>query len=428
VIDSVGGIQYDSNICSIGSVGVTLDFIEGMEPGPELVSVLAAMEREGYTDYDRVVALKAYTRLASHFQAKAYEQIAAISDLICESDGKTEEAFDSAVAEVRAALHLTRRAAEEELTMALQLCERLPQVWGALAAGALDLRRARVLTEGTSHLATDLARQVVDRVIEPATRLTTGQIRALLRKVCIEADPEEAVELYETALEGRRVFAEPTIDGTANLMGLDLPPERVAAVMSKLTQLAESLRRGGEDRSLDQLRADIFLDLLNGRQLSGRGHKGSVNLHVDLATLAGLAESPGELGGFGPVVADVARQVTEQQQDTTWRWTVTDSETGQPIHNGTTRRRPTPDQRRHVEARNPTCIFPGCRMPATDCDLDHRIPWSQGGPTTIDQLEPLCRHDHVIRQKGWKHQPLQGGDHLWTSRLGHLYTTSGRSP
>ena len=399
-----------------------------MAPGPELTAAIAAMEREGFDGYDRLVALKAYTRLVSHFQAKAYEQMAAINELISEWDGDGEEAFDSAVAEVRAALHLTRRTAETEVTMALQLWDRLPQVWKALAAGTIDLRRARVLIEGTAHLATEVARRVVDRVMEAATRLTTGQLRALLRRVCLEADPDEAVERYETALAERRVYAEPTLDGTAHLMGFDLPPDRVAAIMGKLTRLAESLRRDGEDRTLDQLRADIFIDLLEGRKQTGRSRQGGVNLHVDLATLTGLAEHPGELAGFGPVIADIARQVTEQQQDCTWQWTVTHPDTGQPIHNGTTRRRPTTAQRRQVATRNPTCIFPGCRMPATDCDLDHRIPWSEGGPTTTDQLGPLCRHDHVIKHKGWKHQPLPGGDHLWTSRLGHQYTTSGRSP
>jgi 5-methylcytosine-specific restriction endonuclease McrA len=68
-------------------------------------------------------------------------------------------------------------------------------------------------------------------------------------------------------------------------------------------------------------------------------------------------------------------------------------------------------------------------MPATDCDLDHRIPWAEGGQTSVEQLVPLCRHDHQIRHRfGWKHQPLANGDHQWISRLGHQYTTSGLPP
>ena len=68
-------------------------------------------------------------------------------------------------------------------------------------------------------------------------------------------------------------------------------------------------------------------------------------------------------------------------------------------------------------------------MPAVDCDLDHRQPWAHGGPTTIDNLAPLCRHHHQIRHhSGWTHRPLPNGDHIWTSRLGHTYTTSGLPP
>jgi hypothetical protein len=129
------------------------------------------------------------------------------------------------------------------------------------------------------------------------------------------------------------------------------------------------------------------------------------------------------------VIADIARQVAENQHGAEWRWTLTHPDTGQVIDNGTTRRRPTAAQRRHVEARNRTCVFPGCRMPAVDCDLDHRRPWADGGPTTERNLAPLCRHNHGTKHRcGWTYRRLPNGDYLWTSRLGHTYTTSGHPP
>ncbi|MGI8822811.1 MAG: HNH endonuclease [Acidimicrobiia bacterium] len=196
-----------------------------------------------------------------------------------------------------------------------------------------------------------------------------------------------------------------------------------------MSDLARRLNTADETRSIDQLRADVLLDLLEGNGHQAGPGRGMVDIHVDLDTLAGLSQAPGELAGFGPVIADIARQVADQQHHTQWRWTATDPDTGLPVHHGTTRRRPTPGQRRQVETGNPTCVFPGCRIPATQCDLDHRIPWSQGGPTSNDNLTPLCRHDHRIRhQTGWTHQPLPGGDHQWTSPLGHTYTTSGQPP
>ena len=318
---------------------------------------------------------------------------------------------------------------------------RLPQVRAALLTGDIDWRRAKTIADGTLHLPIGTARDVADEILETASGLTTGQLGARIRGLCIEADPDEADDRYRQSVTDRRIATQPTETGTCHLFGLDLPPHRVAAATARINQLARSLRGPDEGRSMDQLRADVLLDLLEGTTTTtatgtttgtgtngtGSGRRGVVDIHVDLTTLTALADHPEELAGYGPVIADIARQVTDQQSQAEWRYTVTDPDTGQPIHNGVTRRRPTTNERRHIEARNPTCIFPGCRIPATNCDLDHRIPYSEGGPTTITHLAPLCPHDHnVIRHRHqWRYQPLPNGDHQWTSPLGHTYTTNG---
>ncbi|MDP3984085.1 MAG: hypothetical protein Q8Q52_03655 [Acidimicrobiia bacterium] len=116
--------------------------------------------------------------------------------------------------------------------------------------------------------------------------------------------------------------------------------------MGRINDLAHSLKGADESRSLDQLRADVFLDLLDGHTHQGPTGSGVVNLQVDLDTLAGLAENPGELAGYGPVIADIARQVTENQQGADWRWTLPHPDGGLPLHHGSTRRRPLRGQRR----------------------------------------------------------------------------------
>jgi hypothetical protein len=75
-------------------------------------------------------------------------------------------------------------------------------------------------------------------------------------------------------------------------------------------------------------------------------------------------------------------------------------------------------------------MFPGCRLPATGCDLDHRTPWTERRRTSLDVLDTGCRHDHVtVRHPlGWRYERLADGDLLWTSRLGHYYTKSGLPP
>jgi hypothetical protein len=282
---------------------------------------------------------------------------------------------------------------------------------------------------GTIHLSDEAAQMVVERVLDRAGQSTTGQLAALIRKLSIEVDPEDAQRRCDRATSGRRVVSEATAEGAANLLGLDLAPHRVAAATRRINRIARSLHTSGETRTMDQLRVDVFLDLLNGKTVTGTGSdRAVVDLQVDLDTLAGLTQHSGDLDGYGPVIADIARQVATHQHDAEWRYVVTHPESGMPIHVGTTQRRPTLSMRRVVEARHPTCVFPGCRMPARACDLDHRIPWSHGGPTSVHHLAPLCRHDHRIRHHGWTYQPLPNGDHHWTSPLNHTSTTSGTPP
>lgn len=406
--------------------------LDEMEPGPFLAAILANTDVNRLSGHDRVVVLRARQRMASHYLAHVYADMAFVADAIeCLEGGEDPELVaEGAAAEIRAALRLTRRTADMELDLALILRQRLPRLWEAFAAGDLDLRRVRTMISFTGHLDRETARMVVDQVIDRAPQLTTGELRARLQRLCIEVDPDAATARYEEAVVERRVVAELSDDGTAQLMGLALPPDRVASASAFINQLARQLKRTGETRTMDQLRADVFLDLLEGqhRHRSKRGC--SIELRVDLETLTGLSDAPGELAGFGPVIADIARQVTDRQRDgSTWRYVVTDPHTGMPLHQGTTRRRPTAGQRRYVETRDPRCIFPGCRMPSRACDLDHRIDWAHSRRTAVDDLGPVCRHDHVVRHRHlWTYRPLAGGDYLWTSRLGHTYTSSGRPP
>ncbi len=47
-----------------------------------------------------------------------------------------------------------------------------------------------------------------------------------------------------------------------------------------------------------------------------------------------------------------------------------------------------------VRCRDLTCRFPGCDQPTTRCDLDHTIPYADGGPTHASNLKALCRRHY----------------------------------
>jgi hypothetical protein len=403
--------------------------LEELPPGPVLGAALYRLDLGKLSGHDRVAVMRAHRRMAAHYAARTYEAMASISDVMHDLDDDYELAHRAASAEIRAGLALTRRTADVELDLALEMSRRLPTVWSALADGLIDVPKARVIIDATSHLPIDTAQRVTADILPDAARLTTGQMRSRLARLCMEVDPADAVRRYEEAVDDRRVAVDANPEGSANLTGYDLPAERAVAIGHKINRIARRLKTSTETRTMDQLRADVFLDLLEGKHHRHRSETGVVELQVDLATLTGLSESPGDLAGYGPVVADIARQVADSQHGSEWRWTVTHPESGLPVAGGLTRRRPSRAQRRAVETRDRTCVFPGCRVPATSCDLDHRTPWSRGGRTHTHCLSALCRHDHVNRHLcGWTYCRLPDGDYLWTSPLGHRYTTSGRPP
>ena len=341
---------------------------------------------------------------------------------------RSAEFDDFASEEVQAALTLTRRAADSELHLGWLLLERFPQVWRALDAGEIDLRKARTIVRCVGHLELSTARDVIDRMIDKAPELTTGQLAARIRRLCVEADPGQAKKEYQEALEERRVVAEPNPDGTAGLYGINLPPERIAAIRDRINTMARSLRSVGEERTMDQLRADVFLDVLEGNQHLRPTRRGVVDIHLDLATLMQLDDNPGDMPGWGPVIADIARQIAADY-GTEWRTTVTDPDTRQVLWNGTTRRRPDTKLTKWIQARYHTCVFPGCRMPARACDIDHHHPHAEGGCTAQHNLGPLCRRHHVARhERNWRiRRDHQGRYHL-TSPHQHTYITTGRPP
>ncbi|MFW2340864.1 MAG: DUF222 domain-containing protein [Acidimicrobiia bacterium] len=238
--------------------------LDAIEPGPVLAAFLSSIDVSRLSGFDRIVVLRARRRLVSHYQAQLYGDMAAVSDAIEDLDGSDdpEAVWDGAAAEIRAALRLTRRAADTELGVALDLRERLPRLLEAFEAGVVDLRRAQTILRGTAHLDTHTAQLVVTQVLERAPQLTTGQLKAAVARLAIEVAPDSAKTRYEQAIEDRRIVSELSEDGTAHLSGFDLPPDRVAAITTRINQLAKSLRREGETRSMDQLRADVYLDLL----------------------------------------------------------------------------------------------------------------------------------------------------------------------
>ncbi len=444
--------------------------IATLEPGPLLAAMLATVDIAEASAYDQFLIVMANQRMASSYDAAVLDGMAAIVDrTVGDQRGTPLEAsaVTNATSEIGAMLHLTRRAAERSVAVALALRHRVPRVRDLLCMGDIDRPRANTIVEATSHLNGREARRVVEEIADSAPESTPGELRARIRETCISMNPDAAARRYESSVSRRRVITQASDDGTAHLYCMDLPPDRVGEVTRRINTIARSLRRADESRTMDQLRADIVLDLLAGNDEHRIG-KGSIDIRVDLETLAELNDNPGYLAGYGPVIADIARQSAVRQTDLEHRFVVTDLN-GVYISAGVTKARPdmsspdaektgfldgkgrgrnrassrrrrflTASERRIVEMLRPTCAFPGCRMPAADSDIDHIVDFVRLGPTCIQNSAPLCRHHNNVKKAGWTYRIVRCADpspdpvrratagairYEWTTPSGHTLTT-----
>ena len=409
-----------------------------MTPGPELGAVLATVDRTALNGHQLVVVLAAWHRYRCWVDAQLLADLRELSYTPPGEGGSPpvrQEGRDRyAVEEFSFAVAITAGDASKQFDLAWTIMERLPGVWAALAAGRIDLYKARTIVRELDLVDTDRAQAIVDQVLGPGVeRRTVRSIRDRVRRLVLGIDPDLAKKRHQRNVDDRFVapFSDDP-DGTKSLVGRFLPADRVAAAWDYLCRTAAATKAAGDERNLDQIRADVYLDLLSGVDPTrspaegGAGaaepapRKGVVQLRVDLLTLLGLAEHPGDLHGFGPVVADMARETIEAMGQTMrWRFQVTHE--GRLVHEGRLRRRPTPDQASYVRARDETCQAPGCDRPAEQCQIDHITRWDDGGPTLEFNLEALCVRHHRAKDDGGFQVRRTDDGLVWTTPRGHTY-------
>jgi len=174
-----------------------------------------------------------------------------------------------------------------------------------------------------------------------------------------------------------------------------------------------------------------------------------VIITVPVLGLLGITNEPAELAGHGPIPEDIARKLLNNAG--TFLRVLTD-----PITNIPLKELP-PDRYRLREAEktllralNETCSFPNCTNPALDTEIDHIIPYSEGGSTTVDNLHPGCRRHHALKHfrddkdrhgryrqdldpdragiklRGWKASTTPDGRVAWTSPSGKYHPPQQR--
>lgn len=361
----------------------------------------------------------------------------------------TDELIDRSLRlELAAALRITEYAAGDLMTRATALVERYPRALEALRTARITDQHARFLVDVLDAAEPKVRSRLVERAVELAEELPAGMFRRRLRELVAVATAETAAESHTRALEGRHVRVDVATDGMSRLTAY-LPSVEAHAIFDRLTRMGTAMtgRRADvgrcdttgalpnvDERTLDQVRADVLCDLLidgrcDGHTAAVRGIRPTVvvtvpalSLLADEAAAEPQPAAPATVEGIGPIPIAKARRLSGGAKS--WMRVLTHPETGVALSVGRDRYEPPPELRRLVRWRAERCMAPGCTMPASRCEIDHTLAWSDGGETAADNLAPLCTGHHTVKHHGgWSvvQVPDSGGVVEWTSPYGRRY-------
>ena len=349
----------------------------------------------------------------------AARRLAAIAELtkrrVLDDDERAMWAFDpwdSAAAEVAAALNVGHRRASGQMRIAVALRDRLPKVAALHLKGELSARIVSTITWLTHLVEDERVLALIDAALaERATRwepLTEDKLRQAIDVWVHRYDPD-AVRRTQTTVRGRDLTIGACDDDTdtSAVWGRLLATD-AAVLQQRVTAMARGVC-DGDPRSIGERRADALGALTAGNQR--------------LACACGSASCPvaGEQPKSNVVIrviaeraaVDAAAQSASLQQPSTalllGRGVLPTPLLAEAIRTGATVKpirmpgdqpepgyRPSTELAEFVRMRDLFCRFPGCDVVAEYCDIDHARPWPLG-PTHASNLNCKCRKHHLMK-------------------------------
>ena len=434
-------------------------------PGYKVLGELIQINPRALGETGKLDYLAALDRQESWICALKQEALVAIAGEVADEDGGIFGAVDDEEREdVATALRLSPTAAQNRIDVARVLVGHLPNTISALATGEISAAHATVIAKETATaIRNGLSEEAVFRVEQTALAHaefhTPGQVATKVKTTIAKLAPEEFEEIVDRARDSRRVSCYPEADGMATVVAI-LPAEDAQTVMKSIE--AYILKRNQEDESCscsaqdvgscgssstcslhnsagdaewsmlsaDMKRADA-LTYIASQALASiaddvRPHRRPVTISVaiDLPTLLGLAENPGQLAGYGAIPASVARRLAA---DGNWQRFVSDPTTGNLLDFGREKYTPPQELVDYLLARDRVCRFPGCRRTGQSSDIDHAHSWESGGETNPANLGLLCRRHHRMKTHGgWSLESNPDGSCLWKSPKGKTFFVPAR--
>jgi len=448
-----------------------------LDPVDPVVVLAALVDGMGATEAT-IVRLQA-VREAQLAVAQRFAEDLASADGASVRGESMDLAARSVAAELAAVLHMSDRVVQARMARAADLMAKYPATMQAFTQARINAAHVRLIQDAGARLDERVRGEFEQVAVEACVGETPHRAKRVVQRVAERLAPRSLTDRHREAQEDRRVWREDLEDGQKAL-GLVHSAAVIDGIYDRLTQQARVVQTANakaakdaaagcgtdeddtlgdalDDRSVDQLRADLCADvLLTGTPVghdTTDGLLAAIHARVEVTvpvftlmaadiagaigpagcwTLAGAGsafgvrvEQPGELAGGTPIDTDTARILAGGA--TAWERVLTHPITGAIL--AVDRYRPNADLRRLLHARDSRCRFFACGLPPVTQDLDHTIDAAYGGATEEGNLGGLCRRHHVLKhQTAWTVKQLGAGVLEWTSPAGNSYIDRPPSP
>ena len=271
-------------------------------------------------------------------------------------------------------------------------------VSGEIRAGRLSEAQAQVIVDAVA-VRPESEAQLVEFARSNSLRLLREECRR------VKNSAHAAIEDYKEVHRSRELKTWTGRDG-ATCGTFRLTPDAGAAFLTAIEERkakhVRAAQREGRREPFRAYAADALVELVTESRNSAGAKtapKSMVIVHVAYEAIARGALVEGEIceiRGVGPVPLEVAR---EMAADSILRVLVTKG--GQPMAVSPGVRTIPRALRLLLEARDRTCVVPGCDL-SVGLQVDHRKPFAQLGPTDLENCGLLCKLHHDMKTYlGW---------------------------
>jgi hypothetical protein len=315
------------------------------------------------------------------------------------------------------ALEIARQTGLSEMQVlyrvsaARRVRDQAPLVWAAFQGGRLDAARVREISGAIEKLKLpDSIARLDLRVVAYAESHTVAELRRWLKLFVARAEADLFNERAGAEHQQRRVEVVHGDDGMSWMSIYD-QSHRIAAIDKRLTKEAKAL--GADDeRNLQQRRTDLAAAWLTTNESGQAAINADIAVTLPGESIAGSSNDPAVAadGSWVVPVQWILDLAEHAGNNIFWHRMILDPISDDVLaHEYKGRFAPTV-LAKAIEFRDGVCETPGCCVPAHLCDIDHRQPHEEGGPTAGRNLGPLCRKHHKAKGFG-----LLG--HAWNPTL-----------